>query len=78
MFGRISGDRLATRRVAYVVFALLAFSHSEAYAYIDPNAGGWLYQMLFPVLIALAGAWAVLRHKIAQFLSRLGKRLRSK
>ena len=53
------------------IAALLASPH--AHAYIDPNIGGWLYQLLFPLLIAIAGAWAVLRHKIAQFFSRFGK-----
>lgn len=54
---------------------MLALAHVDAYAYIDPNAGGWLFQLLFPVLIAIAGAWAVLRQKIAQFLARLTRRI---
>jgi len=56
----------------------LVFLQPEALAYIDPNVGGWLYQLLFPLLIAIAGAWAVLRHKISEFFSSFAKRLRGK
>jgi len=59
-----------------LVLAVLACSTPAAYAYIDPNVGGWLYQLLFPVLVAIAGAWAVLRHKISEFLAMLAKKLR--
>jgi hypothetical protein len=51
---------------------------NNAHAYIDPNMGGWLYQLLFPLLIAIAGAWAALRHRIGHFFSTLAKRLRGK
>lgn len=63
------------------VLALLAVylaGTAPAYAYIDPNAGGWLYQMLLPMLIAIAGAWAVLREKIRMYLSALAERFRRK
>jgi hypothetical protein len=61
-----------------LAIAALVSGHQEAHAYIDPNVGGWLYQLLFPLLIALAGAWAVLRHKISEFFSAFAKRLRGK
>ncbi len=61
-------------RIWFAVCAL-AFA-PPALAYIDPNVGGWLYQLLFPLLIAIAGAWAALRHKIAELFSTLAKKLR--
>ena len=60
-----------------IAIALLSAS-PQAAAYIDPNIGGWLYQLLFPLPIAIAGAWAVLRHKIGEFFSSFAKRLRGK
>lgn len=51
------------------VFIILLAIPATAYAYIDPNVGGWLYQLLFPLLIAIAGAWALLRQKIKAFFS---------
>ena len=66
------------RRLPVIAFVLLSAISGGAHAYIDPNAGGWLFQLLFPLLIAIAGAWAVLRQKIAQFFSRIIARLRGK
>lgn len=63
---------------ALLILAALASVAPDAQAYIDPNVGGWLYQLLFPLLIALAGAWAALRHKISQLFSALARRLRGK
>lgn len=63
-------------RLALLTIAALALTQGSAYAYIDPNAGGLLYQLLFPVLIAIAGAWAALRHRIGHFFSSLAKKLR--
>jgi hypothetical protein len=56
----------------------LGLAHPPAYAYIDPNLGGWLYQLLFPLLLAIAGLWAGFRLKISEFFSTLAKRLRGK
>ncbi|HET7197126.1 MAG TPA: hypothetical protein VFI86_00545 [Burkholderiales bacterium] len=64
----------------YAIFLVAAYvlGAGPAYAYIDPNAGGWLYQMLFPLLIALAGAFAVLREKVRAYLSALAEKFRRK
>lgn len=43
----------------------------SAFAYIDPNSAGSLYQFLFPLLIAIGGAFAALRRIIMQAVSRL-------
>lgn len=40
-------------------------------AYIDPNAGGWLFQLLFPVSIAIGGFGMVLRRRIMALWHRL-------
>ncbi len=51
--------------------ALLAVAPLEsAYAYIDPNSAGPLYQLLFPLFIAIAGAIAALRRIIKQLWHR--------
>jgi len=56
----------------------LIVGHDHAYGYIDPNLGGWLYQLLLPLLLAAAGLWAGFRLKISEFFSNLAKRLRGK
>jgi hypothetical protein len=42
----------------------------SAYAYIDPNSAGPLYQFLFPLLIAIGGGIAAMRRIIKQLWSR--------
>lgn len=49
----------------------LVLAVGDAQAYIDPNAGGLLYQILFPVIVAIGAAWAGLRHKISYWWSLL-------
>lgn len=46
-----------------------------ALAYVDPNAGGLLYQILFPLIVAIGAAWAGLRHRIGYWWMRLRGRL---
>jgi hypothetical protein len=54
------------------VIALLAcVPLRAAYAYIDPNSAGALYQFLFPVLIAIGSAFAFLRRTIVRACTKL-------
>jgi len=50
---------------------LTALPLRPAHAYIDPNSAGPLYQFLFPLLIAIGSALAVLRRTIASAWNRL-------
>ena len=50
---------------------LTALPVRQAHAYIDPNAAGPLYQLLFPLLIAIGSAIAMLRRAIARAWSRV-------
>lgn len=43
---------------------LLAAMTASAQAYIDPNTGGLLAQILTPLLLALAVVWATFRRKL--------------
>lgn len=47
----------------------------SAQAYIDPNAGGMLFQLLAPMLAALIGGWLFLRRWIADLARRLWRKL---
>jgi hypothetical protein len=50
-------------KVSAVVFLLpgSAVSPGVALAYTDPTVGGWLFQLLFPVLVALWGFWLMFK-----------------
>jgi hypothetical protein len=45
--------------------------HAGFICYIDPNAGGWLFQLLFPVFVAVSGAFLVLRRKVGALYRRI-------
>lgn len=64
----------AARFVTLVLLCLL-ITMSPAYAYIDPNAGGMLFQLLAPLFAAVVGAWLFLRRWIAMHLRSLWRRL---
>jgi len=46
-----------------------------AHAYIDPNAGGMLFQLLAPVFATVIGVWLFLRQWISGLLRRFWRRL---
>jgi hypothetical protein len=49
-----------------VVALLACMPLRQAYAYIDPNSAGALYQFLFPLIIAIGSAFAFLRRTIVR------------
>jgi hypothetical protein len=52
--------------MAAVVAVLACLPLRSAYAYIDPNSAGALYQILFPLIIAIGSAFAFLRRTIVR------------
>ncbi|MGH8219663.1 MAG: hypothetical protein ACREUT_14030 [Steroidobacteraceae bacterium] len=63
--------RLYVIELVAVAVLLACAPLRSAFAYVDPNSAGWLYQLLFPLLIAIGSAFAVLRRVIAHAWSRL-------
>jgi len=66
-----------TRLIRYALLVLLTFiaTSGSAQAYIDPNAGGLLFQLLAPVFAAVVGVWLFLRRWIADVCRRAWRRL---
>ncbi|HEY2037297.1 MAG TPA: hypothetical protein VGG96_09810 [Steroidobacteraceae bacterium] len=54
-----------------VIAVLACMPLKAAYAYIDPNSAGAVYQFLFPLLIAIGSAFAFLRRTIVRACTRL-------
>jgi hypothetical protein len=69
----MSGLSLVRRVIGILILALLPMS--AAHAYIDPNAGGMLFQLLAPLFAALVGAWLFLRRFLADLARRVWLRL---
>lgn len=57
-----------------VLFGLLP---QAAYAYVDPNTGGLLFQLFAPILLLFAAAWAFLRHHTRRIASKLIEAVKS-
>jgi hypothetical protein len=57
--------------MAAVIAVLACVPLTPAYAYIDPNSAGALYQFLFPLLIAIGSAFAFLRRTIVRACTKL-------
>lgn len=53
----------------------LALFSMPAQAYIDPNAGGMLFQLLAPLFATLIGVWLFLRQWISGLLRRVWRLL---
>ena len=67
----------APHRRPLLILALLLWCLQPlpALAYIDPNAGGMLFQLLAPLFAAIVGAWLFLRRWIAEVLRQFWRRL---
>jgi hypothetical protein len=50
---------------------------SDASAYLDPNAGGALFQILLPVVAAIVGWWTLLKGKLKLWMTRLVGRIKN-
>jgi len=56
----------------FVLAALIAVApFRSAHSYVDPNSVGPLYQFLFPLLIAIASGFAVLKRAVLRLWNRL-------
>ena len=54
-------------KLGLVSALFLIATTGAAYAYIDPNTGGLIFQMLAPILAIVAGLWIAAKEKIAKF-----------
>jgi hypothetical protein len=45
-------------------------------AYIDPNSGGLIMQLLFPIFVAVGAAWVFCKQKITNALKQILRRFR--
>jgi len=44
----------------------------ESYAYIDPNTGGYVFQILFPVISAIAAVVLFFKNQAVSILKKIG------
>ena len=61
-------------RVLPPIVLVAALYPATCFAYFDPNAGGWLFQLLFPVIVALGGAWVLFKARVQRMVGKLRRR----
>jgi hypothetical protein len=64
----VGGHRAA--KILLLTAIITIAGTQAAYAYIDPNSAGVLYQILFPMFIAIASTLAALRGMIRRLWNR--------
>lgn len=62
-------------RVAAVIAAAVATYPLPAWSYLDPNTGGLLFQLLFPLFAAVIAFWSFVRNKTKSAFAALTKAL---
>lgn len=63
-------------KLAFAVLITLAPLH-VAQAYVDPNSAGPLYQLLFPLLVAIGAAMAAGKRALRRLWNRVAARIRA-
>jgi hypothetical protein len=58
------------QRIALICL-IVATPLRRAHAYVDPNSAGLLYQILFPLLVAIASAFGTLKRVVVRLWQRL-------
>ncbi len=68
--GKAAGNRGGRAGIVLPLVLLALAPIHPAHAYIDPNAAGPLYQMLFPLLVAIGSGIAMARRYIRELWNR--------
>jgi len=71
-------NRLSAPTFAKLLTLFIALQPVWAFAYIDPNAGGMLFQLLAPLFAAAIGAWVFMRRAIGDAMRNLWRRITRK
>lgn len=65
-------------KVVLIIVSLLLLIPSPALAYIDPNTGNIIFQILFPIITVIATGYLFCKNAIRRKLGSLKKRLSDK
>ncbi|GFO63843.1 hypothetical protein [Geomonas paludis] len=60
--------------VPALALALVALTRTDAHAYIDPNTGGYVFQVLFPIISGIAAAFVFCRDGIVKLVRKIFRR----
>ena len=58
-------------RSVFVVLFVTLWYPVEGYAYVDPNTGGYIFQLLFPILSILAAIYLFFKNQVKRIFASL-------
>jgi len=60
--------------LTFLLFLPLIFIlPKNAFAYIDPNTGGYVFQILFPIISAIAGILIFFKNGVKRLIALIGR-----
>jgi hypothetical protein len=65
-------------RLRLAAFVLTLAAAPQCHAYIDPNTGGFIYQLLFPLIVTVAAGWRWVKLGVGSAWGRLVCRIKGR
>jgi len=66
-------NRRLTCQFALILIAIMSVPRT-AFAYVDPNSAGVLYQILFPIFVAVTLAWRWIKQTVTSLWKLITRR----
>ena len=66
------------KKIVLILIAVYLISLREAFAYIDPNMGGFTFQFLFPIFSAICIAYLFLKNQIKKLYNNIAGFIKKK
>jgi hypothetical protein len=65
------GEEINAIIVALLTISFITINATDAFAYIDPNTGGYVFQLLFPIISVIGFAYLFLKRQIKLLFARI-------
>jgi hypothetical protein len=68
---KTEGEKNKAIIASILTIFFVIFNVTDVFAYIDPNTGGYVFQLMFPILSAIAFAYLFLKRQIKLLFARI-------
>ena len=58
-------------QIFFIMLALIPLSETNVFAYIDPNTGGYVFQILVQIFAAIGAAYVFFKNQIKRAATRI-------
>jgi|WetSurMetagenome_2_1015567.scaffolds.fasta_scaffold990892_1 hypothetical protein len=59
--------------IAAAILIIASIMPDSAYAYVDPNTGGYFFQVLFPIAAGVAACYLFLKNYIKKLFGKIAR-----